>query len=131
MQTTTPFLMFTGQAAQAIESYATWFSDFELLMKQMYPDNGQIAMAKIRINNQVILLNDTLQKHEFDFTPSFSFFIECQCEQEIHQLVQHIEQNGESLMPLANYGFSTLFAWCNDQYGVSWQISYTEKTGTK
>lgn len=126
MQTTTPFLMFTGQAAKAIESYSTWFDNFELLHKQTYPDNALIAMAKIRINNQEILLNDTLEKHAFDFTPSFSFFIECTSEGELRKLVDSMEvAGGVALMPLADYGFSTLFAWYNDPYGVSWQLNYT------
>lgn len=127
MQTTTPFLMFTGQAAHAIESYAEWFANFELLHKQSYPDNEQIAMAKIRINNQEIYLNDTLEKHTFDFTPSFSFFIECTSENELRELVGNIEAaGGVALMPLADYGFSTLFAWYNDPYGVSWQLNFNE-----
>jgi predicted 3-demethylubiquinone-9 3-methyltransferase (glyoxalase superfamily) len=29
---------------------------------------------------------------------------------------------GAVLMPLNNYGFSTLFTWLNDRFGVSWQL---------
>ncbi|MBN9088138.1 MAG: VOC family protein [Reyranella sp.] len=31
---------------------------------------------------------------------------------------------GGELMPVGNYGFSTLFAWVADRFGVSWQINY-------
>ena len=86
-----------------MERYSTWFADFELLHKQTYPDNDQITMAKIRINNQEILLNDMREKHAFDFTPSFSFFIECTSEMELRKLVESIETaGGEALMPLAD-----------------------------
>ena len=32
-------------------------------------------------------------------------------------------EGGQALMPLANYGFSQLFTWLNDRFGVSWQLN--------
>jgi predicted 3-demethylubiquinone-9 3-methyltransferase (glyoxalase superfamily) len=30
---------------------------------------------------------------------------------------------GAALMPIASYGFSNMFGWVNDRYGVSWQLN--------
>jgi len=34
-------------------------------------------------------------------------------------------ESGKALMPLDNYGFSKQFAWVQDRFGVSWQLSYS------
>jgi predicted 3-demethylubiquinone-9 3-methyltransferase (glyoxalase superfamily) len=28
------------------------------------------------------------------------------------------------MITAANYGFSTLFSWVSDRFGVSWQLNY-------
>jgi predicted 3-demethylubiquinone-9 3-methyltransferase (glyoxalase superfamily) len=39
------------------------------------------------------------------------------------QLAEVLATEGEVLMPSGDYGFSRRFAWVNDQFGVSWQLS--------
>ena len=34
-----------------------------------------------------------------------------------------LADGGQVLMPVDNYGFSQRFGWCNDRYGVSWQLN--------
>jgi predicted 3-demethylubiquinone-9 3-methyltransferase (glyoxalase superfamily) len=62
-------------------------------------------------------------RHDFDFTPSFSFFVVCSDDVEIRRLATALLDRGEVLMPLDDYGFSRLFAWVKDRFGVSWQLS--------
>ncbi|MFF5993277.1 VOC family protein [Lysinibacillus sp. KU-BSD001] len=126
MKSIHPFLMFKGDASQVIDTYASWFTDFEVISKQLIPQTELIALAEICIHGQRILLNDTQQQHAFDFTPSFSFFIECESEQEVHALAEKMNDGGQALMPLGQYGFSTLFGWYQDRFGVSWQINFNE-----
>ncbi|HBT72146.1 MAG TPA: VOC family protein, partial [Lysinibacillus sp.] len=33
-------------------------------------------------------------------------------------------EGGQALMPLNHYGFSKQFAWIQDRFGMSWQLSY-------
>jgi predicted 3-demethylubiquinone-9 3-methyltransferase (glyoxalase superfamily) len=61
-------------------------------------------------------------KHDFGFTPSFSLFVTCESEEHIQRLTTALGDGGRELMPLNNYGFSRLFAWVNDRFGVSWQL---------
>jgi predicted 3-demethylubiquinone-9 3-methyltransferase (glyoxalase superfamily) len=62
-------------------------------------------------------------KHAFTFTPAFSFFVDCESEEELKRLYAALSADGATLMPLGNYGFSRQFAWVNDRFGVSWQLN--------
>lgn len=67
---------------------------------------------------------DSYIKHEFSFTPSVSFFVNCNTEQEFDRLYEALADGGELLMPPDDYGFSKKFCWIRDRFGVSWQLNY-------
>ena len=66
---------------------------------------------------------DSPAKHAFTFTPSHSFFVECESDAEIERLAAALGAEGKVLMPLDNYGFSRRFSWVSDRFGVSWQLN--------
>jgi len=122
----TPFLMFQGQAKDALALYRTAFPDCEELLLQEHAEGaqaGQIAMARIRVGGLEIMLNDSPPVHQFTFTPSTSTFIECDSEAQLRQLAGVLGAHGAVMMPIDNYGFSTLFTWIADRFGVSWQLN--------
>ena len=122
----TPFLMFQGQAQDALALYRETFPDFEQVVLQEHPPGamaGQVAMARIRIGGQEIMLNDSPPVHAFTFTPSSSIFVDCDDEAQLRQLAAKLGDGGGVLMEIANYGFSTLFTWVADKFGVSWQLN--------
>jgi predicted 3-demethylubiquinone-9 3-methyltransferase (glyoxalase superfamily) len=122
----TPFLMFQGQAQQALALSRATFPDFGQVLLQEHPDGdmaGQVAMARIRIGGQEIMLNDSPPVHAFTFTPSTSIFIECDSEAQLRDLAQKLGGGERVMMPIDSYGFSTLFTWIADPFGVSWQLN--------
>ena len=122
----TPFLMFQGQAQGALALYRESFPDFEQLVLQKHPPGamaGQVAMARVRIGGQEIMLNDSPPVHAFTFTPSTSTFIECDDEAQLRDLADRLADGGAVMMAVDNYGFSLLFAWVADRFGVSWQLN--------
>jgi len=111
-----PFLMFQGgEAAEAMAFYASLFPDGKVLDERTFTVAGQSVMC---VNSPV--------KHAFDFTPSISLFIECESEAELRRLAAALGDRGKELMPIANYGFSTLFSWVSDRFGVSWQLNLVQ-----
>lgn len=50
--------------------------------------------------------------------------MECDSEEEVRGISSALAEGGGVLMPVGNYGFSRLFAWVNDRFGVSWQLNF-------
>jgi len=124
MKSATPFLMFQGQADEAIQQYQQWFSELQVESLTYMEDSQQVAMAVLHLKGLKIMVNDSVIQHNFTFTPSTSIFVECESIDEIDSLVAQILEGGQALMPLDNYGFSKKFAWIQDRFGVSWQLTY-------
>jgi predicted 3-demethylubiquinone-9 3-methyltransferase (glyoxalase superfamily) len=120
--------MFEGNAEAAMNFYMSLFTDAEMLSIDRYRAGeegaeGSVKLALFSIVGETIMCIDSPIRHEFGFTPSFSFFVDCDSEDELERLVTALADGGVELMPRANYGFSRQFAWVSDRYGVSWQLN--------
>ncbi len=125
--TLTPFLMFAGEAEEAIRFYAV-FPDAEIVSLEHYGPGevgteGKVKRAEFRIAGQPIKGIDSPVEHAFGFTPAISFSLDCTSEGELDELAARLSENGETLMPVAEYPFARRFAWLSDRYGVSWQLN--------
>ena len=125
-----PFLMFQGDGEAALEFYASVFEDaridgFERWSAGEQGPEGAFKRALLTIAGQPVMCFDSPVRHAFTFTPAFSFFVEAESEDDVRRYAKILGEGGGELMPASNYGFSRLFAWVNDRYGVSWQINCT------
>jgi predicted 3-demethylubiquinone-9 3-methyltransferase (glyoxalase superfamily) len=120
--------MFEGKAEKAMSFYVSLFPSSAVTDVVRYGSGeagpeGSIKKATFSVAGQTVLCTDSFVKHAFTFTPAFSFFVSCESEDEIQRLTGALSELGATLMPLGNYGFSRMFAWVNDRYGVSWQLN--------
>ncbi|MDZ7271737.1 MAG: VOC family protein [candidate division KSB1 bacterium] len=123
-----PFLMFEGRAEEAMRLYTSLFPDSAITHIERYgPDEqgpaGTVRRAEFTLNGQKFMCIDSPIKHEFGFTPALSLFVECADGEELRRYFDVLASGGTVLMPVDNYGFSQLFAWVNDRFGVSWQLN--------
>lgn len=129
MEKVTPFLMFQeGKAEEAMNFYTSLIEDSAISNLIRYGpneggDEGTVMQATFTVKGQEFMCIDSNIKHEFSFTPSFSLYVTCSTEEEIDSLYQKLNEGGQALMPIGDYGFSKKFGWLNDRYGVSWQLN--------
>lgn len=116
-----PFLMFEGQAEQAMQLYTSLFPGAEMHVAVRYPETNKVMRGSFRIADLEVQVTDSPVHHAFTFTPAASLFIECESEAELRRLADALR--AQELMPVANYGFSQLFTWVADKFGVSWQLN--------
>lgn len=122
-----PFLMFEGRAEAAMRFYVGLFPDGRVESVARHgPDGpgaeGSVLMAAFSVAGQRILCIDSFVRHAFGFTPAVSLFVETDAA-EVDRLFAALSEGGEVLMPLDAYPFSPRYAWVNDRFGVSWQLS--------
>jgi predicted 3-demethylubiquinone-9 3-methyltransferase (glyoxalase superfamily) len=126
--TVRPFLMFEGKAEEAMNFYVSLFKDGRVVeIKRWEPGaagpEGKFMTGVFSVGGQTVTCFDSPVQHQFTFTPSVSLFVECETEEELRRLAAALGEGGGVLMPLQNYGFSRLFTWVNDRFGVSWQLN--------
>ncbi|MGI2328564.1 VOC family protein [Planococcus sp. YIM B11945] len=121
----TTFLMFEGQAEEAMKLYTAVFEDSKVV-NLVRNEDGSMMQAVVYLNGQPFMFSNSSVKHEFTFTPSISLFVTCHSEAEIDAVYDRLLEGGHALMPLSNYGFSQKFGWLNDRFGVSWQLNLPE-----
>ncbi|GAA6211675.1 hypothetical protein NBRC116602_14160 [Hyphomicrobiales bacterium 4NK60-0047b] len=74
-----------------------------------------------RLGGQQLIVIDSPIRHEFDFTPSASLFVNFNEAVDLDRVIEELVVGGEVKMPLGNYGFSPRFGWLTDRFGMSWQ----------
>lgn len=121
------FIMFQGNAQQAIDLYSGLFGSFkvqQLLHYDETPDGQRrIKQASIDFDRQRLVLSDSPVSHDFSFTPAVSLHVNLATEAELERVFARLAEGGEVLMPLDDYGFSARFGWLNDRFGLSWQLN--------
>ena len=123
-----PFLLFDGRAEEAMRFYVSLFPDSEVIEIARYGKGadgaeGTVSRARFSIAGQTIMCTDSTVKHAFSFTPAISLFVQCTSKERMRVLVERLSDGGHVFMPLDDYGFSKLFAWVADKFGVSWQLN--------
>ncbi len=58
---------------------------------------------------------------------TLSLMMMCQSREEAESYYKALSENGKVMMPLDSYPWSDCYAWVEDQYGISWQIYFTEE----
>ena len=120
-----PFITIEKRAKEALKFYESVFPSFSLksLKHHAEPHDDLVMLAVFSIQGQDIMISDSFITHEWKITPGISFFVDVQSEEMLQKFAASLAVDGKVHMPVGNYGFSTLFAWVEDKFGVNWQMN--------
>lgn len=121
-QKITTFLMFSGQAQEAMNFYTSIFEESEII-NVLYHEDGTVLHAIFILKGQRFMCIDSKVEHKFTFTPAISLSIICDTSEEMDEIYNKLSQDGHILMPICPTPVSEKFAWVNDKFGVSWQLN--------
>ncbi|MEA2169651.1 MAG: hypothetical protein QOF76_2951 [Solirubrobacteraceae bacterium] len=125
-----PCLMFVGdvcgRAREAIDLYVAALPGSEVLDVQRSEDEKLVTHARVRLAGTEVAVMDSPAPHAFGFTPAMSLFVDLDDEAAVDAAWAVLSKDGETLMPLQAWPFSSRFGWCNDRFGVSWQLRLAE-----
>ena len=120
-----PFITIEKRAREALDFYEATFPSFALESSQQHaePHQNLVMLATFSVKGQAVMISDSFVEHEWDITPGVSFFIETDDEDELRSLASSLSKGGNIHMPAGNYGFSRLFCWVEDSFGINWQLN--------
>jgi predicted 3-demethylubiquinone-9 3-methyltransferase (glyoxalase superfamily) len=125
-----PFFMFTNcKAEEAINFYASVFKDVKIENLERWADDspagpvGRIRSVFFTIKGATFRFMDS-EGHAHGLTPSTSIFVSCDDEAELRKAHTALLDGGFELMPLGAYPFAKLYAWVQDKFGLTWQLSF-------
>ena len=116
MEKITPFLWFDDQAEEAATFYTSIFKNSRILSISRYSEGaprpaGSVMVVTFQLNGQeVMALNGG---PEFKFSEAFSFFVECESQEDIDHYWESLSAGGEK----------GPCGWLKDKFGFSWQIT--------
>jgi len=121
-------LIFDGNAELAIAYYTSLFEDLEVknIARYKYGEAGRedsLKHAVLVVKGQEFLCIDRSAKRDHSITPAASLYINCDSKHEIKMLFNELSRNGKVFIDLTSYGFSDLYGWVEDKFGVSWQLN--------
>lgn len=127
MPTVATFLMFAGQAEDAMTLYTSVIPGSAVGSVTKYGPNegapvGTIKHASFNLGDQQFNCIDSQVTHAFSFTPAISIAISCSTTAEVDNIFSTLSPGGNIMMPLGPYPFSPRYAWFTDKFGVSWQV---------
>jgi len=117
-----------NDAEEAMNFYVDVFEDAKIIDVTRWGADGPgkegtIMMGIFEIRGMRFLCSDSPPVHNWDFSPAVSIYVDCKSEEEANRVFNALAEGGAIAMPLNNYGFSRMFGWVIDRFGVSWQLN--------
>lgn len=125
MDRITPCLWFDTNAVDAVMFYTTLFAKSSTGGIVKYGPGAPMPEGTICTINFTLCGQSFLALNGgpvFKFTPAISFFAWCDSREEIDHLWKELSYQGIVMMDIDTYPWSERYGWCQDRFGISWQL---------
>ena len=128
----TTFLMFNGDAEEAVQLYTTLFEDSEIITMVKYDattsqQEGKVQHTIFKLNGQVFMAIDNMNGADIEMNPAMSLFVTVKDQYEMDVLYNGLKEGGAILMPKTEMQPQYReFAWVQDKFGVNFQLALPE-----
>lgn len=113
-----PCLWFDGQARAAADFYCSLFNNSKITADSP-------IVTKFELNKNKFMALNGGSKHKIN--PSISISVLCETIEETNELWDQLIEQGRALIPINQHAWSERYGWLQDRFGLSWQISLSEK----
>ncbi|AZV42974.1 VOC family protein [Peribacillus asahii] len=133
-QQATPYLIFNGNARQALELYKEVFQG-EVVELQTYGEadfptppeaDDLIIHAKFRKDSLFLMISDVSPNQPYETGNNISLVLELESKEEIQHIYTQLSQKGSILMELQDTFWGAKYAKVQDPFGVIWDLNYTK-----
>ena len=108
-----PCLWFDGNAKEAADYYCSAFENSSITS-----ENPMVVIFELGGTRFMGLNGGPV----FKINPSISFFVFCDNAEEIDKKWNHLSAGGSVMMALDKYPWSEKYGWCQDKFGMNWQL---------
>ena len=108
-----PCLWFDGNAKAAADFYCSVFNDSKITT-----ENPMVVVFELNGRKFMGLNGGPM----FKINPSVSFFVICNSIDEIDRMWNQLSDGGMTMMAINKYPWSERYGWCQDKFGVNWQL---------
>ncbi|MDQ6598353.1 VOC family protein [Bacillus salipaludis] len=124
----TPYLMFDGNAREALEFYREVFQG-EILNVQTYGESGYnnspeaenlLIHAQFKKDDLFIMASDAFPGNVINKGNNISLALDLESEEEIKRLYDALRENGKVYMELQDTFWGAKYAKVTDPFGIAW-----------
>lgn len=124
MQLLIPHLWYNTEAKQAASLYTQLLPDSGIDWIHTVTDtpSGDAELIQFHLGDTTLAAISAGPYVKLN--ESASLMLDLSSKEEVDRLYQALIVDGRELMPLQAYDFSPYYAWIEDRFGLSWQLSY-------
>lgn len=128
----TPYLMFNGNAKEALEYYKGVFggeiAEIQTYGEADYPTppeaDNRIMHARFKKDDLLLMVSDAFPGQFVDVGSNISLVLEFESDDEIRTVYSALIEKGSIYMELQDTFWGATYAKVKDAYGITWDLNY-------